>query len=266
VSPEDCLREINNPCKNVDAHLTDHGIVPRKKVYERLIPGPKRTTLAAQKVQHQRLSKPFRPPGVQKRIENVNREYALSTTASGQQKQGDEPAVQTSSFTQKIQQKMKNRNAKAAAQFRSPLAPSATEKPAGPLVRPTPTIQALERKLQILKRALKVKENHEEEILSGLVQKWTEAGREIAWELWGLVKDNESVGNGAGRKRQLEDSWGWQDAGDSKSQKTEERLWGWDVVPVHEREAGEQRGEAQRTVGGMLMEMGIPPERFGWEE
>jgi hypothetical protein len=45
---------------------------------------------------------------------------------------------------------------------------------------------------------VKVKEDCEEEILSGLIQKWTEAGREIAWEVWGVVKENTDVGDKAG--------------------------------------------------------------------
>jgi hypothetical protein len=59
----------------------------------------------------------------------------------------------------------------------------------------------------------------------------------------------------------MEDNWGWEDGGDSKRQKTEERLWGW----VCEREAEQEEAEGRRrTMGTMLMEMGIAPETLGW--
>jgi len=250
-SPEERLPAISK--NKDDAHLTDHGVIPREKVHQRLIPGPKRATLAAQKVRLQKLSKPFRPPAVQKPVAIVKQEN-ISTFDSDNA--ASKPVGHASTFAKKIQDKMKNRTAKAAAQFKSPLGLSSAGGEAGPLVRPTPTIQALERKLQLLKRSMKVKEDCEEEILTELIQKWTEAGREIAWEMWGLVKENCDEG---GNKRRVEDSWGWQDGGDSKRQKTEERLWGWDVIPVCEREA--ERG---RTLGRMLVEMGIAPSTFGW--
>ena len=249
MSPEERL-----PAFSKNKHLTDHGITPRDKVNQRLIPGPKRATLAAQKVRLQKLSRPFRPPAVQKSVANVKQE----NTPSGHDNAAYKPTAHTSLFAQKVQEKMKNRTAKAAAQFKSPLTSSSTAGEERPLVRPTAKIQALERRLQLLKRAVKVKEDSEEEVLSGLIQKWTEAGREIAWEVWGLVKENVDVGNMIGSKRQMEDSWGWQEAGDSKRHKTEERLWGWDVIPVSEREC------SRRTMGTVLMEMGIAPETLGW--
>jgi len=251
-NPEEMLSAISR--NTDDAHLTDHGVTPREKVHQRLIPGPKRATLAAQKVRLQKLSKPFRPPAVQNPVAIVKQE---NITTSGDDNAASKPVAHTPSFAKKIQEKMKKRTAKVAAQFKSPLGLPSAGGEGGPLVRPTPTIQALERKLQLLKRSVKVKEDCEEETLSELIQKWTEAGREVAWEVWGLVKENADVG---GSKRQMEDSWGWQDGGDSKRQKTEERLWGWDVVPVGEREAE----QGARTVGTMLMEMGIAPETLGW--
>ncbi len=116
-------------------------------------------------------------------------------------------------------EKLKDRTAKAAAQFKPPLVvPSSGEA----LARPTPTIQVLERKVQLLKRAVKVRENSEEEILMGLIEKWTETGREVAWEVWNIVKGNtDTYDQGMGRKRNYNDSWGWQDAGESKKPKGE---------------------------------------------
>jgi hypothetical protein len=111
--PEEGLSAISKNKGN--AHLTDHGTAPREKVYQRLIPGPKRATLAAQKVRLQKLSKPFRPPAVQNPVAKEIIPPPVTTT---------HPIVacsRTSSFAQKIEEKMKHRTAKAAAQFKSPL-------------------------------------------------------------------------------------------------------------------------------------------------
>jgi hypothetical protein len=130
---------------------------------------------------------------------------------------------------------------KAASQFKSPLSGPTPEGLTS--VRLTPTIQALERKVQILKRALKVKTDGEEEVLERLVKKWTDAGREVASEVWGLVKDSGGdSGSGAvksgwgeerkgGTKRVFEEGWGWDDR-DAKKTKMDdgfERNWGWGV-------------------------------------
>ncbi len=184
-------------------------------------------------------------------------------------------------------EKLKDRTAKAAAQFKPPLVvPSSRE--VGPLARPTPTIQALERKVQLLKRAVKVRENSEEEMLMGLIEKWTEAGREVAWEVWNIVKENtDTYDQGMGRKRNYDDSWGWQDAGESKRPKGECSHWGWDTTPDHECEADQEgisyaevghEGDVgqmkdteveeipQHTLGTMLMELGVAPETLRWNE
>jgi len=146
----------------------------------------------------------------------------------------------------------KNRTKRAAAQFKSPLAPGSAN--AISAVRLTPTIQAMERKVQLLKRALKVKTEGEEETLVNLVKKWTEAGREAAYELWGLVKD---MGDG-GRKE------GWNGNGS----------WGWagydELNPVKGRKEKEASCEEEErhvdTLGTMLKQLGIMPLTLGWNE
>jgi hypothetical protein len=157
----------------------------------------------------------------------------------------------------------------------------------------TPTIQALERKIQILKRAVKVKMDREEEILEKLVKKWTEAGREVAWEVWGLVKDSGadgsvSAGRGGwgeekkgGTKRGFEEDWGW-DEQDGKKAKADDRNWGWNVERDEDRKQSsyeedgmkngskkyeeEEEEEREDTLGTMLRQLGIDPETFGWNE
>jgi hypothetical protein len=172
-------------------------------------------------------------------------------------------------------EKSKDRTAKAAAQFKPPLVVPSTGEIC-PLARPTPTIQALERKVQLLTRAVKVRENSEEKILTGLIEKWTEAGREVAWEVWNVVKENtDTYDQGTGRKRNYGDSWGWQHAGESKRPKDECSHWGWDATHDHEREHEgdvvrmkdiEVEEVPRRTLGTMLMELGIAPETLGWNE
>ncbi|KAJ6629236.1 hypothetical protein B0H10DRAFT_1776816 [Mycena sp. CBHHK59/15] len=184
--------------------------------------------------------------------------------------------------------KKKHRTQRAAAQFKSPLPASVSLCSASASIRQTPTIQALERKVQVLKRAVKVRKDGEEETLERLVKKWTEAGRDVAWEVWELVKDNDSGGGndwdkdsqeGAGSvKRRFEDSWGWNEDSSSKRIKVGEtdRNWGWEVSPRTENaddRCTEQHDEPvddyekpRDTLGTMLMRLGIAPTTLGWDE
>jgi hypothetical protein len=196
--------------------------------------------------------------------------------------------------------KQKKFTSKAASQFKSPLCDSA---PALSSIRLTPTIQALERRVQILKRAVKVKMDGEEDVLEGLVKKWTEAGRDVAWEVWGLVKDSERDGGDVnasgsewgeekkgGMKRGFKEGWGWDDNDAKKSKMDDgfERNWGWNVEREHGIRSGsgdeeiygvmkngicrgedlEDQEEEKRevTLGTMLRQLGIAPETFGWNE
>ena len=183
---------------------------------------------------------------------------------------------------------------KAASQFKSPLSgPSLAKSATLSSVRLTPTIQALERKVQILKRAVKVKMNGEEEELNILAKKWGDAGRDVAWELWELVKDSGSEksrqGNGGwgqeisrGTKRSMDEGWGWDDR-DSKRMKTEAggRDWSWSVERSKDENGNDEiiggqskmrEGEdceeehGQDTLGTMLRQLGIAPETLGWNE
>lgn len=149
-----------------------------------------------------------------------------------------------------------------------------------------------------------MKADGEEETLEKLVTKWTEAGREVAWEVWELVKDSggDGVGKSGGtssggggwgeekgaKKRGFEEGWGWEDK-DVKKMKTDEfeRNWGWNVErgeDRHERQIEnfadndcdtdlkyspqmkEEEEETQDTLGTMLRQLGIAPETFGWNE
>ena len=151
-----------------------------------------------------------------------------------------------------------------------------------------------------------MKMDGEEEVLERLVRKWTDAGREVAWEVWALVKDSGGDGRSAcaggnnwgeekkgGTKRGFEEGWGWDDK-DAKKPKIGvgfERNWGWNVERaedqgemqesgygdaahdgevkngVHHCEEYEAETEQKRdTLGTMLRQLGIAPETFGWDE
>lgn len=66
---------------------------------------------------------------------------------------------------------------RVTAQFKSPLAPDGTQN-AVSIQSVAPNIQALQRRLQLLKRAVRIKNEGDEEKLSALVRKWTDVGRE----------------------------------------------------------------------------------------
>ncbi|KAJ7774291.1 hypothetical protein DFH07DRAFT_124765 [Mycena maculata] len=237
-------------------------------------PNPKRPTLASQKLQRRTLAKPFRSPAMKRPITPESAPPPPPKETTSIERSAIDPEA-----------KKKHRTQRAAGQFKSPLSLAASASlPSS--VRQTPTIQALEHKVQVLKRAVKVKKDGEEETLQGLVKKWTEAGREVAWEVWELVKDNDSGGgddwgkdsceSGLG-KRKLEDSWGWNEGSGGKKTKVEEteRNWGWDVSPTtgNDDHSTEQRVETideeekpRETLGTMLMRLGIAPATLGWND
>jgi len=279
---------------------------PRQTSQKNVVPNPKRPTLAGVKLQQKKLSRPFRSPVVHPPVRlapkppTTSSEPLVSSANSVHLKEISGIAIKpaatvAASSSQPVDTKIKHRTARASAQFKSPLSSAASvNSDEAALVRLTPTIQSLERKLQLLRRALKVREDVEEEALEGLASKWTEAGREAALEVWDAVKDNAS-GEGSsgmsdkkGKKRAIEENWGWDDSGDTKKTKTGEEKqgnWGWDVVPVSEHGRDEDHAEAdeevtsdgqqeddgsedtaQPTIGTMLLQLGIAPETLGWNE
>lgn len=171
-------------------------------------------------------------------------------------------------------ERKKHRTQRAAGQFKSPVL--ANISPQLVSVRMTPTIQELERKLQILRRAHKVKQDGDEVTLKRLVHKWTEAGREVAWEVWDLVKENTSEDqSGQMSKGSCSNGWGW----DEKPSDKKVGNWGWDDakgstedlcdvdVEEKDKDIGIDEGDEEKrrdTLGTMLMQLGIAPETLGW--
>ncbi|RXW25145.1 hypothetical protein EST38_g660 [Candolleomyces aberdarensis] len=248
-------------------------------------PNPKRPTIAGQLAQHKKLSKPFRCPTISKpKIDSTAKGEASQDPANparaqlGQQKDTKIEAIPQLEEDSKI----KHRTVRAAAQFRSPL----TALPSGQqaaLIRPTPTIQALDRKAQTLRRAIRVVRDNEEETLKMLIKKWTEAGREVAFELWTTVKDSAVEGSGdrwdggSTLKRKVAESWGWDDGADRKRTLSGSgSSWGWDPRAEgsdnHAEDAPalileeEEQEKMHETIGTMLMQLGICPTTLGWVE
>ena len=231
-------------------------------------PAPKRSTVASQRKQFQKLITPFRPLTIVKAPKLEGPSTVLHRLPSL-------PPIQSEVAERReraSETKLKHRTERAGGQFKSPLAVVPSNSSAS--VRMTPAIQVLERKIQNLRRAVKVKSQGEEATLQGLIKQWLEAGREVAYELWQLNKDVH--GNPEGLKLKKEDPWAqWSSDGDSKSK---EEGWGWDEAFVkienHEEEAmyekdteaEENEPEVEQTLGLMLRQLGIAPETLGWDE
>ncbi|KAJ7580223.1 hypothetical protein C8J56DRAFT_1016181 [Mycena floridula] len=239
---------------------------------------PKRSTMISQRIQHQKLKTPFRSP-LMKKPEIVKNIPPIPVQPSQD--------VPSSPVAPIVDPRIKHRTQRASGQFKSPLSAEVSSKP-NSSIRLTPTIQALERKLQVLKRAVKVKTTSEEQILAGLAKRWTEAGRDVAWEVWDLIKDNGQGSGDWGKqssadgKRGFQDSWGWTDGGNSKRLKgaAEQGSWGWDdELQKKKDEQGLEQSEEtamdseeveeevrQDTLGSMLRQWGIAPETLGWDD
>ncbi|KAF8138696.1 hypothetical protein EV363DRAFT_1314557 [Boletus edulis] len=172
-----------------------------------------------------------------------------------------------------LQHKASN-TSRSATQFKSPLVNRILPADAR-TIRLTPALQALERKLQLLKRAIKVKEDSEEEVLTRLAEKWIEAGREVAYDVWDATKDSGDFMEKATSSRR---SHGWQSTDGSTP-------WGWDTKPgdaseesrdTEPSEASCANGRAApeeddvdvgcNTLGNMLRQLGVAPEIFGWDD
>jgi hypothetical protein len=273
-------------------------------------PNPKRLTPAQQKLQHKKLSTPFRSPLVKIVNDSPKSIYyppasssndtmpklrldSIADTDQPKKTSGSMAPPAAAHVTSGIPLPPKKHTKKAAAQFKSPLS-TTTSSTLVSSVRLTPTIQTLERKVQILKRAIKVRTEGEERDLQALVAKWREAGREVAWEVWELVKDRAGDGarsggqggwgrdQGGGEKRGLEQGWGWDDKENAKrprlaGEEAGERNWGWSVpaygdVEVESEDSKdailepEEDDKKQDTLGTMLRQLGIDPDTFGWDE
>ena len=134
-----------------------------------------------------------------------------------------------------------SQNSKAASRpfkspFKSPLSSlsSSTTKCVS-----SPNIQALERRLQLLKRAVKIKADGEEKKLEELITKWRSVGREVSWEVWSVV-----------REQGQESSWGIEPSEQRSGLGGLRRSWGWDNTAGHEQETSFESNWGYATVDG----------------
>ncbi|KAL1706701.1 hypothetical protein EV121DRAFT_289280 [Schizophyllum commune] len=278
-------------------------VVPQKRKFEfdeddieimRHVPPPppttKRPTALAYKAQSKKLAKPFRPPAMKPKVEVDDAVPPSSSPPRTSPPRSSSPAEPKSTTAKPppVDKKKQHRTQRAASQFKSPLTPGASAAVTSN-VRLTPHIQALERKLQVLKRAVKVRREGEEGTLEGLVKRWTEAGREVAWEVWGLTKEAAQGGDwgygsgggqakggfggggGFGKEEDANKGWGW----DKEDEKSGGSSWGWANEGGREEEEKdgsaqykdeEEEVKPQQTLGTMLRLLGIAPETLGWDD
>ena len=262
-------------------------------------PAPKRMTLLSQKQQHRKLASPFRSPLLAKpNPSNVKSGDEISNYPVHSLPRSSSPLANSSLSTDRSRSlhsqflsatpsKLTSANnglkssTKATSQFKSPLAASASQ----PRPGSTRAIHELERKIQVLKRAIKIKSEDDEEKLEQLAKKWKQAGRDAAWELWDIVRNNEESAeypfNSESRKapKSISESWGWEES-DSKL----DGNWGWaddaDTSGKDSRDDealctsseganevdGDQKDVQTKTLGTMLHQLGIAHGTLGWVE
>ncbi|TBU32057.1 hypothetical protein BD311DRAFT_786032 [Dichomitus squalens] len=254
-------------------------------------PQPTRPTPASQAKQYRKLAAPFRSPVIKGPLVQggLHAVYASGRAASMAVRRLPEDEITAKhdvSVDPAILVANKDRTAKAAKQFKSPMqltspntATSSSSTPASGTfsrVGAAPTIQGLQGQVQTLKQAIKIKnsgDGDEDQVLEQLVEKWTEVGREVAWAVWGYVKDLDP---GPGEQQQS----GWfadEDEVNAERKRGFDSSWGYDDEPARKRAKTESDAEAestvdvglpvvQHTVGVMLRRLGIDPDTLGWNE
>lgn len=121
--------------------------------------------------------------------------------------------------------------------------------------------------MQLLRRAVKLEQDNEATLLKELTIKWAEAGREVAWDVWALVKDSrQERGNQAtpmkwdwDEDKPKSQSWGWSSEDNESHAENEEPS----TSKVQE-ESEEDR--SRDSLGIMLREFGIDPDTLGWDD
>ncbi|KAH8113357.1 hypothetical protein DFH11DRAFT_1601556 [Phellopilus nigrolimitatus] len=271
VAPATISSEMSTPTKYSQESTQSSGSQPKseKRPFESndlSQPAPKRMTLASQKKQHQKLSTPFRSPLLSKsNLGNVgtpDRSRAKpsrpSPISSSPRRNSDEerPSTPLKAIDRSLPATLPRSrplkagpskglwasSAKATSQFKSPIMSSFASSSFTPSrVNSSRTTQKLEREVQLLKRAIKITRDNDEEKLKQLVKKWKEAGREAAWELWQIVRDNDESSdapypgtNSKSSGGMFSGSWGWADSSSEKRSgigngSNGRDNWGWDA-------------------------------------
>ena len=216
-------------------------------------PAPRRATLASQKLSRKKLAAPFRSPLQAKSI-TAKVATPVSQAEVPREQIVKEPQVKrkaTPSLICPRAQKTLVRTSRAAAQFRSPLLKILDHEPR-PLVLPSQATMTLERKLTLLRRAVKIKRDGDESHLERLAMKWRDAAREAAYELWSIVRDLSTEG-GEVRGNSRDAGWGWEER-DGRG------------TTANDAEDEEDGAQQENNLGVMLRKLGIAPETLGWND
>ena len=262
-------------------------------------PNPTRPTPASQARQRKKLAAPFRSPVIKGPLVQggLHAVYATGRAAlpspprkNRVQEEGEKASNSGAVFLKpEVPVANKDRTANVAKQFKSPLQTGTVSSPGSTSatfssVKAGPTIQALQGKVQTLKQAIRIKKSSgngdEDEVLEGLVEKWTTAAREIAWAVWDHVKDldpgtaptittkggwfaDDDERSGLGAKRGFDPSWGYDDGHVEKRARMDGDA---DGGLVETRDGEEEPQVVQHTLGVMLRRLGIDPATLGWDE
>ncbi|KAG9317656.1 hypothetical protein JVU11DRAFT_1867 [Chiua virens] len=244
-----------------------------------LPPAPKRATVASHHRQFKKLAAPFRPPTKLSVVrdggaQTMKKDTETTTNSTPEViRDHSEPSVPAKHLS-RSQPKILN-TSRSVGQFKSPLINKMLPGDSR-TIRLTPTVQMLERKLQLLKRAIKVKEDNEEEVLVRLAGKWIDAGREVAYDLWDATKDAVDL---EGKATLVHKTYGWNDTNEGNAP------WGWDTKPEDLGEGScnpdssiascaaqrltpeeDEDDVCNHTLGTMLRQLGIDPQTFGWDD
>jgi hypothetical protein len=127
-------------------------------------------------------------------------------------------------------------------------------------------VQALEAKVQLLRRAVKIKEAESggtQKPLDELVLKWRTAGRDIARDVWSVVKDGPKQDAGgwpAERGSGFNSSWGYDkddaEGADAQTDGARERFQEHDMA----------KEKVEDDIGTMLRQLRIDPATLGWDD
>jgi hypothetical protein len=221
-------------------------------------PAPLRATLVSQKLSRKRLAAPFRSP---LQTETTSRQPITPTR--GEERDCQEPQAKRKGMLNTVQETCIGTSktvrtvvlsSRAAAQFRSPLVKTPADA-SRPIILPNQVIMDLERKITVLRRAIKIKRDDDESHLDRLARKWRDAGREAAYELWAIVRDLSTDG-GEVRGSASDSGWGWDNQGEH----------GTPGQGSLSTEEGGYEEKQENTLGMMLRKLGIAPETLGWND
>ncbi|KAI0068983.1 hypothetical protein BV25DRAFT_70733 [Artomyces pyxidatus] len=244
----------------------------------RSAPAPRRPTQASQRLSHKKLITPFRTPFRGTAMSNalkteVDTDTHIPPPAPCPPRGGRETSNTPGPFVQRLEKpniaKTMTKLAlasKAASQFRSPFAATSTGDRSRTVILPTQTIQALERKVTTLRRAVKIKHEGDAGKLDSLARKWRDAGREAAYELWSIVRNRAEEVNTGGKSG---GDWGWGPGPWDEKEGNASAEGGMDDgmdLDIGKEHADEDAEEERETLGIMLRKLGIAPETLGWND